>query len=302
MCETENFASAVMMRLVAAGLRKQGIEVSQTKPTGAHVLRSDKRDLLKQLDERYGLLAILALSDAVPEMPAEPVVAALRRALDLPDLLERWRRAEVFSHGSHRVLSDQIRANTFRLQHVSRSLNEPPLRTESLLVLSVMTRLAELIGGQPITVELSDGQVLRRDGAWQQLDLTQWDGAVTLFQSNALAIPSPVTTEAHRLLDTCKDVLIDDPVRRWNVGDVAKITGVSVRTLQRRLAQDAVTFSELISETRLEKAASYLCKIDGPGLAETGFLSGYSDQAHFSRSFKQHVGTTPRDYRENFAV
>jgi AraC-like DNA-binding protein len=300
--QNENFASAVMMRLVAAGMKKQGIDMGRARPSGAHVPRSEKRSVLQKLEECYGSSAVLAISDAVADMPAEPVVAALRRATDLPDLLDRWHRVEVFSHGSHRVLSDQTKTNAFRLKHVSRSGKEQPLFVESLLVLSVMTRLAELTCRHPVMVAFGDGQVLRRDGVWQPVDLSRWDRAVTLLQSNALAARSPDPTEAHNFLDTCKALLLDDPVRRWSVNDLAELTGVSARTLQRRFTEQGVTFSELVSETRLEKAASYLCEIDGPGLPETGFLSGYSDQAHFSRSFKRHVGTTPRDYRTNFAA
>ncbi len=300
--QNENFASAVMMRLVAAGLEKQGIEMIQSRPSGAHVPRAEKRVLLHQLQERHGLSAILALSDAVPDMPAEPVVAALRRATDMLDLLERWRRVEVFSHGSHRVFSDHSKPNTYRLTHASRVGNEQPLPAESLLVLSVITRLAELICKRPVTVELGDGQVLRRDGAWQHADLTQWDGAFNLVQSGAMAIQTTDLGGPERLLDACKDLLLDDPVRRWSIHEMAKLVGVSARTLQRRFAEHTITFSELISETRLEKAAFYLCQVEGPGLAETGFLSGYTDQPHFARSFKQRVGTTPRDYRNSFAA
>ncbi len=76
---------------------------------------------------------------------------------------------------------------------------------------------------------------------------------------------------------------------------------MSERTLQRKLQAHSLSFSRVICEARLEIAASYLCSEDGPGLAEIGFLTGYADQAHFTRTFRREVGTTPSEYRANFA-
>lgn len=301
MTEEMNFASAVMMRLVAAGLRKQGIDVAQRKAKGAHVPLPQKRDVLKRLWEKHGTLAVLRLSDAAPDMPSEPVVLALRQATSVSDLLERWRRVEVFSHGAHRVLSKELRPGCFQLQHVGRSASAQPSLPESLLVLGVITRLSELACGQPLTVKLPDGQVIRRDGVWQTVGIEGWDQTISITQTTSNSLHIPAKTDQTELVAVCKNLLLQDTVKRWSVQDLASETGVSSRTLQRRFAEKDETFSGLISKTRLEKAALYLCDNEGPGLAEIGFLAGYSDQAHFSRSFTQNVGTTPAEYKQNFA-
>ena len=44
--ETDDFASAAMMRLVAAGLARQGIAAGLRAPGGAHVPRPDKQAAL----------------------------------------------------------------------------------------------------------------------------------------------------------------------------------------------------------------------------------------------------------------
>lgn len=302
MNEEKNFASAVMMRLVAAGLRKQGIDIAQPKAKGAHVPQPQKREVLMRLWQQHGTSAVLRLSDAAPDMPAEPVVLALRSATSIPDLLERWRRVEVFSHGSHRILSRRCHSDCFQLQHVGRSASAAPSIPESLLVLGVITRLAELTCQHPLTVQLSGGQVIRRDGHWQTVDLDAWDQAITITQTSTKIVQHHPKTDRTELVAVCKDLLLNDPVRRWSVQDLAAETGVSTRTLQRRFSEQDETFSGLVSKTRLEKAALYLCENDGPGLAETGFLAGYTDQAHFSRSFAQNVGTTPTEYKLNFAT
>ena len=94
--------------------------------------------------------------------------------------------------------------------------------------------------------------------------------------------------------------LAADPVRRWTLAELAAEAGLSGRTLQRRLARHSVSFTRLVTDTKLEVAASILCDARGPGLAEIGFLAGFSDQAHFSRMFNRAVGTTPGAYRADF--
>lgn len=301
MTEEKNFASAVMMRLVSAGLNKQGINMPQPNAIGAHVPIGQKRDLLARLWEIHGSLAVLGLSDAVPDMPAEPVVLALRHATSISDLLERWRRIEVFSHGSHRVLWNELGSGCFQLQHVGVTASAQPSLPESLLVMGVIVRLVELVCGQPLEVKLSEGQVIRRDGFWQETDFKGWNRTIDIARTPSKRIEIPPKAHQTELVSACKNLLLKDPVRRWNLQDLAVETGVSPRTLQRRLAEKKETFSGLVSQTRLEKAASYLCDINGPGLAETGFLAGYTDQAHFSRSFTRNVGTTPTQYRHDFA-
>jgi transcriptional regulator GlxA family with amidase domain len=94
--------------------------------------------------------------------------------------------------------------------------------------------------------------------------------------------------------------LAADPVRRWTLAALATEVAVSPRTLQRRLAREAVTFSPPVSEARLQVAAAHLRDAGGPGLAEIGFLAGLSDQAHFARTSSRDAGTAPGSYRAEF--
>jgi AraC family transcriptional regulator len=47
---------------------------------------------------------------------------------------------------------------------------------------------------------------------------------------------------------------------------------------------------------RLEKAQELLGGTDLP-LAEIALATGFSDQSHFSRRFRDHLGTTPSAFR-----
>ena len=272
-------------------------------PTGARVPRLHKRETLDAIMSLHGRTAILALSDAARHIPPEPVAQALIRARDTADLLDRWHRLERFVHARHTVEIEHLGENMFRLRHRARDEGPPPSPAESLLVLGVVATLAEMVGRGPVTLTTEAGEVWRDRGAWHDID------EVARIGGMILSGPSVRTTEPQCGEPVCEDPvdalrrrLAADPVRRWTLADLASELGTSPRTLQRRLAGMSVSFSRLVAEARLQIAASYLCDASGPGLAEIGFLAGYSDQAHFARSFSRAVGTTPRAYRADFRV
>lgn len=76
---------------------------------------------------------------------------------------------------------------------------------------------------------------------------------------------------------------------------VAQALKLSSRTLQRRLAHENTTFSELVSEARLELARAYLGQ-QGKSVVETAYLLGYSEPSTFSRAFKSWTGQSPVQY------
>ena len=72
--------------------------------------------------------------------------------------------------------------------------------------------------------------------------------------------------------------------------------GVSVRTLQRRLAEDGFSFEQLLQADRLRMATGYLEETDARVL-DIALDLGYSDHAHFTRAFRRWTGLTPLEYR-----
>jgi AraC-like DNA-binding protein len=296
-----DFASAAMMRLVAAGLSRQGISLLVPQSATAHVSLGDKRDVLGDVLENHGFLAILSIADAARSMAPEPVVKALTSSKDMPDLMDRWHRLERFSHGRHTVVAEQLGTESFRLTHRARDDGPSPTLAESLLVLGLLTVLTEMIGSTDVTLANAAGEVWRSHGKWHRPSMTQQIGSVTLTAAarretavslDAIVNPDPVSYLRSRL--------VSDPVRRWTVASLAAEAGASSRTLQRRLTARSVSFSRLVAEARVEVAAAHLCKANGPALAEIGFIAGFADQAHFARTFSRAVGTTPSSYRADF--
>ncbi|HEX7663579.1 MAG TPA: helix-turn-helix domain-containing protein, partial [Polyangiaceae bacterium] len=70
---------------------------------------------------------------------------------------------------------------------------------------------------------------------------------------------------------------------------------MSERTLQRRLAENATTLSELVDSVRHELALSYLA--DDISAMEVAYLLGFSEAAAFQRAFKRWTGTSLKEFR-----
>jgi AraC-like DNA-binding protein len=74
--------------------------------------------------------------------------------------------------------------------------------------------------------------------------------------------------------------------------------GVSVRYLHKVLEEGSRSFGRLSLERRLERCAKDFARADAdPGtITEIALRWGFNDMSHFSRTFRQRFGKTPRDY------
>jgi AraC-like DNA-binding protein len=73
---------------------------------------------------------------------------------------------------------------------------------------------------------------------------------------------------------------------------------MSVRTLQRRLTAEDVTFEDLVDRVRRDLAERHLSE-SALSIAEIGYLLGYSEPAAFHRAFKRWTGNTPQVFRRD---
>lgn len=78
--------------------------------------------------------------------------------------------------------------------------------------------------------------------------------------------------------------------------DIARRLNMSSRTLQRRLADQALSFQTLVDDSRRELSERLLNRTHY-SLSEIAFLTGFSEQSAFNRAFKRWAGKTPRSYR-----
>lgn len=79
--------------------------------------------------------------------------------------------------------------------------------------------------------------------------------------------------------------------------DVAALLAMSDRTLQRRLQAEAVSYQQLLDDTRRQLARQYLGE-PRHSLAQIADLLGFVDQSNFFRACKRWFGMPPGRYRE----
>ena len=77
---------------------------------------------------------------------------------------------------------------------------------------------------------------------------------------------------------------------------VAQNLNLSLRTLQRRLAEEGYTYSQVFEEVRRESVLRYLRRTD-INVNEIAYLLHYSDGSTFIRWFRKWMGMTPGEYR-----
>ena len=81
------------------------------------------------------------------------------------------------------------------------------------------------------------------------------------------------------------------------VGDMAAAAATSRSGLQRKLKQTmGITPQDLLREARIKHACLLLRSTDKT-VAEVAYACGFTDPKYFSRSFKQSVGQTPSEYK-----
>jgi AraC-like DNA-binding protein len=78
---------------------------------------------------------------------------------------------------------------------------------------------------------------------------------------------------------------------------VAREMAVSVRTLQKRLEEEQVVFSDLLKDIRQKLAQKYLR--ENYSVEQITYLLGFSEPSVFRKAFKKWSGVTPREYRES---
>jgi AraC-like DNA-binding protein len=119
---------------------------------------------------------------------------------------------------------------------------------------------------------------------------------------SAIAIPKPML---HKTLPRINDEFIGDlrgivretlEINSAPIDVTAEIGGLSRRSLQRRLRDNGLTYSRLVSQVRLDVAIELL-EIHNLGLCEVALRLGYRDRANFTRAFLRWTGLSPQMFR-----
>lgn len=137
-----------------------------------------------------------------------------------------------------------------------------------------------------------------------------------IFDSLLLALPlvEADTTLGALLERQAEDLLAKSPQRgafingvRQLIGEslrggdarleiVAQKSGVSSRTLQRKLREEGTSYQELLEEMQRTLSKIYLQKPE-MAICEVAYLLGFSQSSAFHRAFRRWTGLTPKEFR-----
>jgi AraC-like DNA-binding protein len=93
-------------------------------------------------------------------------------------------------------------------------------------------------------------------------------------------------------------VQVESFLRRgtYQVDAIAESLAMSKRSLQRLLAEQGLTYSQVLADARQSLAVDWLQNTDKP-VGEIAFDLGYSDSSNFTRAFRREIGLTPKAVR-----
>ena len=86
------------------------------------------------------------------------------------------------------------------------------------------------------------------------------------------------------------------PAGLKSIEETAHRLAMSKRSLQRKLADEASSYQEVLNTIRRELAHTYLAR-SSTSLGEIAYLLGFQDSNSFIRAFRGWTGQTPGEYR-----
>ncbi|WP_407156234.1 acetamidase/formamidase family protein [Bradyrhizobium sp. STM 3557] len=143
------------------------------------------------------------------------------------------------------------------------------------------------------------------DAEWTTIAQSLVDLLLTLAhqQTTPSADSGTTATQAAILHRICQAIerRLDDAA--LTPARVAQSEGISERYLQKLFEGVGDNFSHYIRERRLQRA---LADLSNPleahrSISEIAYRTGFADSAHFSRSFRQRFGASPREFRQRKA-
>src|SRR3954468_10273720 len=99
-----------------------------------------------------------------------------------------------------------------------------------------------------------------------------------------------------------RQIIQDQIDTNLNLTEISKSLDINPSYLSREFSKhfNNLSFGDYIRKLRIEKAIE-LIREDKYSLTEIAYLTGFSDQSHFTRIFKQHTGKSPSTYKKEWA-
>jgi YesN/AraC family two-component response regulator len=97
-----------------------------------------------------------------------------------------------------------------------------------------------------------------------------------------------------------RDLIQDQIDTSLTLKELSKDLNIHPAYLSREFSKhfDNLSFGDYIRKQRIEKAIDYLNN-SAYSLTKIAYLTGFSDQSHFTRIFKKNTGKSPSEYRRD---
>ena len=140
-----------------------------------------------------------------------------------------------------------------------------------------------------------DGIVIEHDDLDRALP-----GADRALASHARELVSAVINPGQRSVaeEVEQSIRLLMPAGRATIGEVAHSLDTNVRTLQRRLEQEEVSFSELLDRVRVQQVSQHFANRQ-LRLTDVAHLLGYAGLASFSAWYRARFNRTPSEGRRS---
>ena len=108
-----------------------------------------------------------------------------------------------------------------------------------------------------------------------------------------------VKNEIPQWASELKEIIQDQVDTNITLKEISKEMNIHPSYLSREFSKyfDNLSFGEYIQKQRIEKAIAYM-QSSTYTLTEIAYLTGFSDQSHFTRIFKKHTGKNPSAYKK----
>lgn len=134
--------------------------------------------------------------------------------------------------------------------------------------------------------------------AFKRSDLKAKNPSVPAFKLTAQDVAAEVTSANNRGDLAYIEALVSLRLLDGNsdISGVARLADTSVRSLQRKLHEEGLSYRKVLDRVRFDRAKALLIETS-TAVTEIALLTGFNDPAHFSRSFKRWTGVPPSHFR-----
>ncbi|MEZ4234020.1 MAG: helix-turn-helix transcriptional regulator [Polyangiaceae bacterium] len=309
----------IIVDVVIGGLKRfspgaipEGLDLSAIAGDETGVPLEPYREVLEIARQRAGARCLLEAGKTLGDL-SDPILFVLLNSDRVELVIEKEARLGRFIHSRHVVRVLEQGDRRIVLEHASLG-PEPPRETEDLAAAGQHISLLEQVGCGGLRLRFPGSEdpdlCAYADGAYQEPSpgpYAVWHFAWERFEPTRRPMAGLdellLAREARQELSesgtsttAIAGLIRRDLGRTWTLTDVAQRLNVAPRSLQRALAAEGTSFSELVDAVRVDEARRLL-ETSELSVTQIGYVCGFADTSHFSRRFKKRLGRAPSQHR-----